>query len=303
MVKNVVASIPGANVTKKNGVGQSESTPIKNDHFRGMLRIQIAAAAAVMRQSPKWCNPDWYQYFDLYSGPGRTDYGEGSPLIFLQEVQEFDIPFRAHFFDENPQFIEQLRNEIPRHVLPMCRFHAGDNLLTCRPYLKAMNTWRGKKPRRMGLIYADPNGEPEWKILQYMSRVLYFERTDILINFGANAIKKKRGARQIDHQLTEMLSRIDKKAWSIREPVGTWQWTMLLGMNWNRSVEWKRIGFYDIKSSAGREILRRLNYSKDELAAMEAYRNYHQPGLFDIRGISASSEIPERQKAGDGSGR
>ncbi len=249
----------------KNGQGESEETPVKQSQFRAFLNIQMMAAKSVMR-TQKWCNGDYYQYFDLYSGCGRWGANQkGSPLLFLDAIEQHDLPFRAVFIDKEAINIEQLKDEIPNYQRTFCTVLAEDNKLAMRPYLKVE---KGKP--RMGLIYADPNGLVCWDILAWMSHMKRYERTDLLVYFSANrGLKLHRRSNPTKYEyLTEYLEQIDKSEWVIRQPRTNFEWLFLYGTQWHDKPTWEKAGWYDLNSKRGREILFKCNFTiqeRDEL--------------------------------------
>ena len=102
-----------------NGVGQSPETPTKQRHFAGFLTMQMLASKGVMdNPHNKWLQRDYYQYIDLYAGPGTWGDGQlGSPLIFLERIERYDLPYRAHFFEIDKENAEQLIDTIPAHQI------------------------------------------------------------------------------------------------------------------------------------------------------------------------------------------
>ena len=61
------------------------------------------------------------------------------------------------------------------------------------------------------------------------------------------------------------LKQIPKKVWHIRRPYRSWQWTFLFGTNWDTPFRLARQHFYDLCSSEGQSILRRLSKNREEV--------------------------------------
>jgi hypothetical protein len=129
-----------------------------------------------------------------------------------------------------------------------------------------------------GLVYADPNGIPDFDMLSKVSSISKLDKFDILIRYNAAAVKRNEfqtGERMLDH-----ISRINKKFWIIRElrPGDIWQWTFLLGMNWDGLKAWKSQGFLyaitpdGIKPEAA-EVINELNYTKDERMTLNGWHD------------------------------
>ncbi len=254
----------------------SEYTEIKQQHFGGIASIIVGAVRGIARRKPLWDATRCFEYFDLYAGPGRycvpngNDI-DGSPVIFSRIIAQSGLSFRSYLFEQAPDNARQLRD----CNLPHSTIIEGDNLLGIRPFLRVTKT------PRFGLIYADPKGVLNWQLLQWMSRMKRYEKTDVLINIQAARGVKLHRTRYPDkfRMMTDELADIQKKHWLIREPYGKQQWTFLFGTNWGDLPKWKKAGFHDIGSDSGRNILYELNFTNAEKRAMEKSR---QPSLFDL---------------------
>jgi len=92
-------------------------------------------------------------------------------------------------------------------------------------------------------------------------------RPSIYFHLSASNFKRilKSSSSDFDLRLTDCLNRILKKRWIVREPVSRHQWTFLLGSNWKKFPEFRKMGFYNLGSRKGKEILSRLIYTAEEL--------------------------------------
>lgn len=234
----------------------SEYTPLKQRHFRGLIRMHLIISRSVIERH-SWAVPKYY-YFDINAGPGIYEDLEGSPLIFLKEASSIGLDYQAVFIEKNEEYYVQLRENVEGYenvriihgdhndILP--RFLAGDN------------------SKKIGLLYTDPTGSPPpFELLARFSKV--YERLDIAIHLSAANIKRIRRAPQTEstETLGESLAKIDKEHWLIRESVGRHEWTFLVGTKGFRWGEWRKEGFYRLDSERGREIANELNLTVNEL--------------------------------------
>lgn len=257
----------------ENNVGHSSTTPIKQDHFRNILRTHMNIGVALAKKH-YWCG-NTYWYFDLNAGPGYDlQMNPGSPVIFLEEaINRSNGQFKGVFIEEHQDIYTELFMVEKTFALPenvKMYLHNDDHDHAMKEYFKI------KIKRSLpGLVYADGNGIPNFDLLAKISRQSLFKMMDILINCPAAAIKRSRncGKTKECRTLQEMLSAIKKKHWIIREPYNKFQWTMLIGSNWNQFPSFKKQGFYPIDSLEGKEIFEKLNYTKPELQLIKGADN------------------------------
>ena len=107
-----------------------------------------------------------------------------------------------------------------------------------------------------GLLYHDPNGCINEKMLSNFFRKNETKHLDCLINCSATAIKRNYFSNK---SLLIRLKEINKERWLIRKPIGRWQWTFIIGTNWNAFPDLKKLGFYYLDSEEGQLIFSRLN--------------------------------------------
>jgi len=263
---------------RKDYNGESQETPTKQEQFVGFLRMQMMASKSIIGNNKHhWINKDYYQYFDLYAGSGTWGNGQpGSPLIFLQAIEECDIPYQAVFIDKDTARIAALRDLVPSHHRQFCQFIAGDNKLAMRPWLRAT-----KEKPRMGLVYADPYGAVCWDLLAWLSRVRRFERTDFLVYFPANRGLKgprRRFPERFDY-LTEYLEAIDKQRRLIRRPRTGFEWVFVYLTRWANMPEWRHRHWYDLDTDEGRKVLYRCNFTAEERQELNSNGQERLPGL------------------------
>jgi hypothetical protein len=119
-----------------------------------------------------------------------------------------------------------------------------------------------------GLAYVDDNGEPSWDTMVRIKELCPY--LDILIYYSANMRKRVRccGKTYMHDQLLDLLALLDKPHWLVREPTIKKEWTFLLGSRYDRLDPIRRLGFWPADSERGKAILRELNFTDKELAAL-----------------------------------
>jgi len=256
-------------MTVTHGIGQSAATPTKQVGLQLILEQHLATVRAIFakHRGARWLTPV-YQYIDANAGCGyNEDVGcIGSPLVFQSAVDRVAVSHYATLIE-----IDAGNTLLLRETLGNYNHHqiiTGNNAEIVPDIVHRL-------PRNSyGVLYTDPNGIPDFEMLAGAARDPKLRRVDILIRCAASAVK--RNLWQGEARLLEHLSAINKQFWIVREPERSdkWQWTFLLGMNWDGLRVMARHGFHYAHSDRGREILHRLNYTNDELAAMR------QPSLF-----------------------
>lgn len=229
----------------------SDWTSTKNEVVCGIFKWLTIVGRSVMDRYP---NYRAYHYLDMNAADGS-----GSPTFFHDAAQRAGLPFHALFIENDARLYNDLygRFKFTANVETVCEDHETAALRYCR-------VLTGKP---YGLIYNDPCGIPSFDTLTAASQLPQLEHMDILINCPATAIKRKRGAFKSADYLIPELYKIRKSHWLVRAPAGRWQWTILLGTNWRDVQEWRAQKLYHIDSSAGQEILKRLNLTSVELEA------------------------------------
>ena len=246
---------------------ESEYTAIKQEHFRKIIKKHINICSAIFPKHPGRTDGK-YWYFDLNAGVGFTETSLGSPLIFLKEVEQYKFPVRTALFELEKCWYNHLKTSIDLYnhgVLSnrvQCEIYNGDNNQLFGEYYRS-----GQKDKRLGLIYNDPFGIPQFDLLAKISKLKCYSMNDILINCPSTAIKRARNSptTYTERSLVESLRPINRSFWLIREPYGPQQWTMLIGSNWPYFPEFSGLGFYKLQSSRGQELLNLFNYTKKEM--------------------------------------
>jgi hypothetical protein len=243
------------------GQGQSHMTIDKEEGLGKVLAWHMNTVKVIFDKHQYF--PQTYHFIDAYAGSGynKKEQCDGSPLVYLKTVANSGIDSYGWFIEEDDRLSAELGMRVKGYE--RCEVSKGDNSIIVPQIAR-------KLPKNaFGLIYADPNGIPDFDLLSKISRIPGLEKFDILIRYNSAAVKRNEhqtgGMKMLDH-----LNRIDKKYWIIRElrPGDIWQWTFLLGLNYGIR-EWKSQGFIKAITPEGInpgaiEIINKINYTKDE---------------------------------------
>jgi len=282
---------------KVNDLGYGPFTYDKIKAFRSILKMHMAIARSVWYKLRRKNNkePLPYLYLDLTAGPGyaNPEHPEempGSPIIFLvlatsplpkgrSTKSVSPIPFEAHFFEKDPSFAEQLRERVNKYrQQPWCEnlsVHAVDYTDSQQGLPALLKNW-GVQHYRFGLIYVDHSGDlPDFDVLA--RAVKNFPQMEILLHISATVIKRRSRAHNIPERLMDLVGKIPKREWLIRDtkPGDKFQWTFLMGTDARDSQGkslfrgLKKERFYQLSTEEGQSVLKRLTYTQDELARIE----------------------------------
>jgi hypothetical protein len=143
-----------------SGQGFSENTQTKQVHFRYFVDVHLGICRGIFDnyQNQFWLSHK-YHYIDLNSGPGITEeYGEGSPVIFLQEATEHKVNSRCYFVDINESVIESLKQNTSNFSC-QAEYLPLDNHLALEKISGILYHYYGKSKKKLyGLLYSDENG-------------------------------------------------------------------------------------------------------------------------------------------------
>lgn len=207
-----------------------------------------------------------YFHFDLNCGSGwNEDVGcIGSPIAFIDSANEVGVDsFYAAFCDNDLNAIATLNNNVKVATDERCYCFAEDNNNFIGK-IRNIIIDNGENPDKViGMVLSDPNGT-SIPINSLAELSVSVPRLDIAIHWNSAAFKRVRGSFGADRPTLELaLSKIYKKQWLIRKPIGQWQWTMLIGRNYN--IYDKQDDFYDLSSPSGQSIFAKCNYTANEL--------------------------------------
>lgn len=206
-----------------------------------------------------------YFHFDLNCGSGWNDDVDciGSPIAFVDSASAVGVEsYYAGFCDNDEQTISILSNHIKIATDERCHCFYEDNVDFVSK-IRNIIIENGENPDKViGMVLSDPNGTSV-PIDALSELSVSVPRLDIAIHWNSAAFKRVRGAFGVDRPTLELaLSKIKKEHWFIRKPIGRWQWTMLIGRNYN-STEIPE-GFYALNSPSGQSIFAKCNYTENE---------------------------------------
>jgi three-Cys-motif partner protein len=236
---------------KTKGAGFSDDTREKQEHLRAILEQHIA----ITRLQDHW-RAHAYYYIDITAGPGYYPKHEceGSPLVFLKTIEKFGLDYRAFMIENSPQELFELRCNLADYN---CTILGEDNKVAVPRIINQM-------PRNtFGVLYCDPNGIPDFGLLEWVSKRPSAQVLDILIRYNAAAVK--RNLHNGYQRLLDSLDPIKKNHWIIQEPSAKWQWSFLWGLQTPNVHVMKKLGFHYLGSKRGKEIATKLHHTKNEL--------------------------------------
>jgi three-Cys-motif partner protein len=256
------------------GQGYSENTSLKQQNYAYFLGFLLPATRGVMGNPRNSWASQCFQLIDFNAGPGWTEeYGDGSPMIALQEAQKrgfADRRLSAFFVDQSTEAIEALReNLVPfQNDQWDFRLENRDNSSVTADIMDWLQRGaRGKSS--LGLIYTDPNGYNDAPLESIIEICHQNTRLDVLVHISATSVKRQIGARAREgikiFDLEDFIKKINKKKVFVREPYGTAQWSFLYLTNWADAPELKKKEFYDRTSRKGKEIFKILTRTAKEI--------------------------------------
>jgi len=255
-------------------IGHSEATITKQEGLSKILQQHLAVCKNILGKHKYY--PQQYYYFDINAGCGfnDTEQCKGSPLIFLDATHDIELAYEVMLIEKDQDNACALRAALPDQdnitVFPSDNRDVLPQLIhNCLPR------------NGFGVIYHDPNGVPDFSLLTHIFNGNQKTRKlDVLIRLAGSSIKR---TKHLNHKkLSDFLAAINKKFWIVKDLDGSdkWQWTFLLGLNWDGLRCWKSQGFHYINSAEGEDIFQRLNYNRQELQEIRQpelpYANYDE---------------------------
>ena len=231
----------------------------KHLQFEELIRLHLDICEAISSRT------HWgYCYIDMNAGPGfdpKNPQDLGSPLRALRNIVPRFPNARVLLCEEELVTFMRLSREVQSLEIPHNRIGVefGDHADIVPAFAERQLTHRP-----LGILFHDPNGIPDFELLERLSRMPEFSRMDFLIYIQAAPLKRARMAFGKHLTLKEHLTAIHKEYWIIRRPEGRHQFTFALGMNRLKIGDWKNRGFLQSDSDEGRWILERLSLTHAE---------------------------------------
>ena len=258
-------------------IGQSEVTANKQYQFQEIIQTHISIVKAIVSNPNKaqyWA--DECLYIDAYSGNGLCESGPnmmGSALILLDALKHSGIKSKVVLIEHDSKTCDELKINTSRYSsnlldLEIWNADNSDVLadLSRRPF--------PKKP--LGMLYLDPNGVPGFEPAKRFLSLRQFGKIDLLVNCPCTAVKRTCSNVKCSNtsKVAEHLVGIDKCFWLVREQIGKWQWSFLLGTNWHAFPEFSHLNCRKITTPEGRAILEDITYTADDKKRFRSEGHY-----------------------------
>jgi len=243
-----------------NKQGLSEYTEIKEKIFYNMIKQNVATVNVIHKKN-NW-GDSFYTYIDATSGSGWNESNKGSPLQFWDAINSMksplDIKIKAFFIEEKKEIFDDLKDNLSPKSLRNTTLMKGK-------YQDCIPSILKNESCRFGILYIDPNGVIDFDFLEDIVKSRYLKFMDVVLYCGATSVKRKRKAFNNIKELAGYIRTMNKKKWFVSDYWGKQQWAFFYGTN---SVKYKPysngIKFYDISSSFGDRIFRKLNFTNEE---------------------------------------
>jgi len=241
--------------------GQSIITPDKERGLHAAFTVNLMMFNSINARHE---NKFTYFHFDLNSGSGMNEDFNciGSPLAFVSAAEKVGVDrYLAFFCDINEDYLGALGR---RHAIrdnPRCFLHHGDNasLVDAIPDLIAHH----EKPHKaIGMVLSDPNddGVPFDQLAEISEKC---PRVDFCVNWNSRLFKLYQGHEwgKDRHTLASATALFGKAHWLIREPLGPWRWTLMIGRNY-KTGDHRAMGFHHRESVIGQRVFNNCNYRR-----------------------------------------
>lgn len=240
------------------GQGQSAITPEKERVYGLALGHQLNVVDAIFKKHKGQKFP--YVYIDATAGQGINPLAgvDGSPKITIDALRNAHIHFEAHLIDEVPEYTESLHAWLGGD--PRVHIHTGNNRDILPEILDRVH------PLSYGLLYFDYNGTPDFDLIQAACAHPNMRYVDLLIRTQTTMLKRGWLADQPHQRIGHRVADVGKSHWMISEylPSDPCRWVFFFGLNTGDVSPYPKIGFYDIDSVRGQQILANVNYTCKE---------------------------------------
>lgn len=265
------------------GQGQSDMTEIKQRDYQEFLTLWLTFVKNALR-SPRYRKT--IIYIDTNAGSGYNAEFDcpGSPVIFCEEMEKADIPYLAYLIEKRQDYCQELRARVKPFNAEVFN---GDNQEELPLILDRL------PHSSLGLMYIDPNGIPDWKIVNQASSHPKIQTVDILIRYNTNAVWRNH---HNGYHLESDIDNLKKKFRWGKEyyPFDKWSWSFLLGMNYPYG-DWQSKGWKRLDTEAGLNLLERLADSPNQ---RQKKRQIALTGLMENTCNTPRIELSERKSSG-----
>jgi len=177
-----------------SGQGFSKNTSAKQEQFKYFIGIHLGICKGIFKgnQNKAWLSHT-YHYIDLNAGTGISEaYGEGSPIIFLQQAESKKVDSSCYFVDIKDSVLEELKRNVSGFS---CQAHyfSCDNKLALESISESLYSHSPNNKKALyALLYSDENGTvpPFDQLSKVFKGKKYLETIDILIYFSATNVKR-----------------------------------------------------------------------------------------------------------------
>jgi three-Cys-motif partner protein len=247
--------------SSRGGQGQSRDTEHKQRGIRHVLitNLKICASSRFLKWRP-------YYHFDLFAGCGWNHQYDviGSPLAFWEAVEETGHPRPiAHFVDINAKSVAELRARPEMLGRQNCFVHHMDNAEFIRTIPRIIRGDGVRLDQAVGTILLDPNGPTEMDYDAIADVLHQCPMLDVIYNFCGTGTKRLPDGHMKKIVITDIPDLFHKKHWLIRQNIGDWQWSLLIGRNY-RVGDHQSQGFHHWDSERGQHFVRTLATTRRE---------------------------------------
>jgi len=253
----------------ENQVGHGDYTELKTFNFKKIVEMHARVCKGIIPRST-WCDRRYF-YLDLTAGTGflpKTNQ-PNCAHVMINTLRSTGLEFQAHLIDENNA--DTLRANLDRS--PALYYYPNNH----NDIMENIISRHLKKPS-YGLMFYDPNSpgitNGNWQSLDSIAdaytKYPALGKVDLMMYLSGTAVKRANSSTQ--KKLWDWLATINKKYWVIRKPKGTWQWTFILGTNWDSYPSIKSIGFHPSNTPEGSNYFDTINFTREKLDKMHPYQ-------------------------------
>lgn len=265
------------------GQGQSDMTPFKQQDLAAFInKLWLGRAISA---SKKDYLAKTIQFIDMYAGSGwNPQHGlDGSPIILCKAAENKKVPYFLHAIEEIKESALELEQRLNAYN---ARVYPGDNRKFLPEILNRLH-------KNIGLLYADPNGIPDWEAIARFSQDKRARFVDILIRYNSSAHWRNL---HNGYLLPESLNDVDKKFWYGKEVYHfdkKQRWSFLWGCNYEFG-DWESQGWIAFSKPNGKDLLEKLTYGPTQ---RQKKSQFPLTGLIESTCNIPNLELSERKSS------